>query len=115
MMGRSEGLWWVGGGAFVWRHGGWRCGRAHVQWVGVAGLACCVEVARFSHGGLGSWWGLHTVAGLVCSGLVPWQDLHTTLGWHHGKVFMGQVGIEVRLACHVGTVLKQCHSESCTL
>jgi len=110
VQGRS---WQVGGGAFAWHCGGWHHGGACVQWVGVAGLACCVEVVRFSHGGLGLCWGLHTVVGLMCSRFVLWQDLCTTLGWHCGKVFVGQVGIEVRLACHVKTALKQCHSKSC--
>ncbi|SRR6266702_4117252 len=115
VMGQSEGLQQVGGGAFAWHHGGWCRGGACVQQVGVVGLACCVEVARFSHGGLGSWWGLHTVAGLMCSGLAPWWDLHTTLGWCHGEVFMGWVGVEVGLAHHVGMASKQCYSKSCTL
>src|SRR6266702_2377968 len=81
-MGCRVGLRWVGGGAFVWCCGGWCCGRARVQQVGVVGLVCCVEVARFSCGRLGSWWGLHAVVGLVCSGLVPWWDLCAALGWH---------------------------------
>jgi len=114
-MGHRAGSWWVGGGAFVWHCGGWCCGGAHVQWVGVVELAHCVEVARFSCGGLGLWWGLHVMVGLVCGRLVLWQDLHTALGWHCGEVFAGQVGIEVGLAHHVGTALKQCHSKSCAL
>ncbi len=112
-MGRSEGLWQVGGGAFAWHHGGWRHGGARAQWVGVAGLAHCVEVARFSRGRLGSWWGLHAMAGLVCGRLAPWWDLCTTLGWCRGEVFMGQVGVEVGLARRVGTASKQCCSKSC--
>ncbi len=113
-MGQSEGSWQVGGGAFAWHSGGWHCSGACVQWVGVAGLVCCVEVVRFLHGGLGSWWGLHAIVGLVCSGLAPWQDLHAALGWCHGEVFMGWVGVKVRLAHHVGTASKQCHGKSCT-
>src|SRR6266702_3824904 len=66
-MGHRAGSRRVGGGAFAWRRGGWRRGGARAQRVGVAGLARCVEVARFSRGGLGSWWGLHAVAGLVCA------------------------------------------------
>ncbi len=94
-MGCRVGLWWVGGGAFVWCHGGWHHGGAHMQWVGVVGLVCCVRVVRFSCNGLGSWWGL-------CEA-----------GWHCGEIFMGQVGIKVGLACHVGMVLEQCHGKSC--
>ena len=79
-----------------------------MQCVGMVGLAHCVEVARFSHGGLGSWWGLHAAVGLVCSGLATWWDLRTTLGWRCGEVFVGQVGVEVGLACRVGTASEQC-------
>src|SRR6266702_289008 len=103
----------VGGGAFAWRRGGWHRGGARAQWVGMAGLACCVEVARFSRGRLGLWWGLHTVAGLVCGGLATWWDLRTTLGWRCGEVFVGQVGVEVGLACRVGTASEQCCGETC--
>ncbi len=72
-MGCRVGSQWVGGEAFAWRCGGWHCGRACVQWVGMVGLECCVEVVRFFHGGLGSWWGLHAVAGLACHvGVALW-------------------------------------------
>ncbi len=64
-MGCRMGSQWVAGGAFVWHRGGWHCGGAHVQWVGVVGLVCCVGVARFSCGRLASWWSLHAMAGLV--------------------------------------------------
>ena len=67
-----------------------------MQRVGVAGLERYVEVARFSHGRLGSW-----------------RDLRATLGWRCGEVFTGRVGIEVGLARHVGTASEQCHGESC--
>ena len=81
-MGCRVGLRWVGGEAFVWCHGRWCHGEAHVQWVDVAGLECCVEVARFSHGGLGLWWGLHAVVGLVCHiGVALWRGFHRA-GWH---------------------------------
>src|SRR6266702_1544836 len=100
MMGCRTGLQWVSGGAFVWHHGGWHHGRAHVQWVGVVGLACCVGVVRFLCSGFGLWWGL------------LWWGL-CKVGWHCGEVFMGQVGVKVRLACCVGTVLKQCCGKSC--
>src|SRR6266702_4779135 len=53
----------VGCEAFAWCRGGWRRGGALVQRVGVAGLERCVEVARFSRGGLGSKSGLHAVLG----------------------------------------------------
>src|SRR6266702_4675835 len=53
----------VGGEAFAWCRGGWRRGGARVQRVGVAGLERCVDVARFSRGGLGSKSGLHAVLG----------------------------------------------------
>ncbi len=112
-MGRRAGSRRVGGGAFAWRRGGWRRGGARAQRVGVAGLARCVEVARFSRGGLGSWWGLHAVAGLVCGGLAPWRDLRAALGWRRGEVFAGRVGVEVGLARRVGTASKQCRGESC--
>src|SRR6266571_1077844 len=62
-MGRRAGSRRVGGGAFAWRRGGWRRGGARAQRVGVAGLARCVEVARFSRGGLASKSGLHAVLG----------------------------------------------------
>src|SRR6266702_2495770 len=62
-MGRSVGSRRVGGGVFAWRHGGWRRGGARAQRVGMAGHARCVEVARFSRGGLGSKSGLHAVLG----------------------------------------------------
>src|SRR6266571_4783816 len=76
----------VGGEAFAWCRGGWRRGGALVQRVGVAGLECCVEVARFSRGGLWSWWGLHTVAGLACRvGVAPWRGFRRA-GW------LGRVG-----------------------
>src|SRR6266702_2072770 len=88
-MRRRAGSWWVGGGAFAWHHGGWHRGGARAQQVGVVGLARCVEVARFSCGGLGSWWGLHAVAGLVCSGLAPWWDLHAALGWRVVRFLWG--------------------------
>src|SRR6266702_122795 len=88
-MGRRAGSWRVGGGAFAWRRGGWRRGGARAQQVGVAGLARCVEVARFSRGGLGSWWGLHAVAGLVCGGLAPWRDLRAALGWRMARFLQG--------------------------
>jgi len=114
-MGCRARSWQVGGGTFAWHRGGWRRGRARAQWVGMVGLVHCVEVARFSCSGLGSWWGLHAVAGLVCGGLAMWQDLRTMLGWHRGEVFMGQVGIEVGLARCVGTVLEQCRGETCAL
>jgi len=84
-----------------------------MQCVGMVGLAHCVEVARFSHGGLGSWWGLHAAVGLVCSGLATWRDLCTTLGWHRGEVFAEWVGVEVRLAHRVGTASEQCRGETC--
>ncbi len=64
-MGCRAGLQQVGGKAFAWCYGGWCCSGACVQQVGMVGLECYVEVARFLHGGLGSWWGLHTVAGLA--------------------------------------------------
>ena len=38
------GSWQVGGGAFAWCHGRWCCSGAHMQWVGVVELVCCVEV-----------------------------------------------------------------------
>src|SRR6266702_2071191 len=97
-MGHRAGLRRVGGGAFAWRCGGWRHGGAHVQQVGVvglarcvevAGLARCVEVARFLCSGLGLWWGLHAMVWLVCSGLAPWRDLRTTLGWHVARFSWG--------------------------
>ncbi len=97
-MRRRVGLQRVGGGAFAWRCGGWHCGGACAQWVGVVGLACCVEVARFLRGRLGSWWGLHTVAGLVCSGLAPWQDLRAALGWHVARFSWG--GLASKLGLH---------------
>src|SRR6266702_4465446 len=103
-MGCRVGSQRVGGEAFAWHRGGWHRGGACVQWVGMVGLEHCVEVARFSHSG----WG----CGGAC---MLWQDLCATLGWGHGEVFMGQVGVEVRLACHVGTASEQCHSESCAL
>ncbi len=96
-MGCRAGSRRVGGEAFAWRRGGWRRGGARVQRVGVAGLEHCVEVARFSRGGLGSWWGLHAA-----------------LGWGRGEVFAGRVGVEVGLARRVGTASEQCHGESCT-
>ncbi|SRR6266702_7528350 len=105
----------VGGGAFAWHHGGWRRGGACAQRVGMAGLVRCVEVARFSRGGLGSWWGLHAVVGLVCGRLATWWDLRTTLGWRRGEVFAGWVGVEVGLARHVGTASEQCRGETCAL
>src|SRR6266702_531292 len=64
-MGCRAGLWRVGGEAFAWCCGRWHRGGARVQRVGMAGLECCVEVARFLRGGLGSWWGLHAVVGLA--------------------------------------------------
>src|SRR6266702_3747216 len=79
-MGRSERSWRVGGGAFAWRRGGWRRGGACAQRVGVAGLARCVEVARFSRGGLGSWWGLHVVASLAHRDRVVPADLRVAKG-----------------------------------
>ncbi len=80
-MGCRAGSWRVGGEAFAWRCGGWHRGGAHVQWVGVAGLECCVEVARFSHGGLGLWWGLHAMAGLAHRvGVALWRGFHG-VGW----------------------------------
>src|SRR6266571_5095276 len=88
-MGHRAGSRRVGGGAFAWCRGGWRRGGAHAQRVGVAGLARCVEVARFSRGGLGSWWGLHAVAGLVCGGLAPWRDLRAALGWRVARFSRG--------------------------
>src|SRR6266702_3809032 len=114
-MGCRVRLWWVGGGAFVWHCGGWHHGGAHMQWVGMAGLACCVEVARFLCGRLGSWWGPHTMVGLVCGRLALWQDLHTTLGWCYGEVFTGWVGVKVGFACHVRMALEQCHGKACAL
>src|SRR6266702_3751833 len=85
-MGHRAGSRRVGGGAFAWRRGGWRRGGACAQRVGVAGLVRCVEVARFSRGGLGSWWGLHAMAGLVC---VPhwggaWRGCRGA-GWHRSQ------------------------------
>ncbi len=93
---------WVGGGAFAWHHGGWHCGRAHVQQVGIVGLACCVEVARFSRGRLGLWWGLHAVAGLMCGGLVPWQDLRAALGWHMARFSWGRLASKSGLHAMLG-------------
>src|SRR6266702_7225263 len=82
-MGCRVGLQQVGCEAFVWC-----CGRAHVQWVGMVGLECCVEVVRFSCGGLGSWWGLHTMAGLAHHvGVVLWQGFHGA-GWHRSWACM---------------------------
>ena len=76
-MGCRVGSQRVGGEAFAWCRSG-----AHVQWVGVAGLECCVEVVRFSRGGLGSWWGLHAVAGLARHvGVVLWRGF-CGAGWH---------------------------------
>src|SRR6266702_4675586 len=43
---------------------------------------------------------------------MPWRDLCAMLGWRCGEVFVGQVGVEVGLACHVGMASEQCHSES---
>src|SRR6266581_5922456 len=85
-MGHRAGSRRVGGGAFAWRHGGWRRGGARAQRVGVAGLVRCVEVARFLCGGLGSWWGLHAMAGLVCA---PhwggaWRGFRGA-GWHRSR------------------------------
>src|SRR6266702_1567267 len=97
-MGRRVGLRWVGGGAFAWRRGGWRRGRACAQRVGVVGLVRCVEVVRFSRGGLGSWWGLHAVAGLMCGGLAPWQDLRAALGWCMVRFSWG--GLASKLGLH---------------
>src|SRR6266702_4136389 len=88
-MGYRAGSWQVGGGAFAWHRGGWCHGRAHAQWVGVAGLARCVEVARFSCGRLGSWWGLHAVAGLVCGRLAPGR----TCTPHWGGTWQGFRGV----------------------
>ena len=43
----------------------------------------------------------------------PWRDLRAALGWRRGEVFAGRVGVEVGLACRVGTASEQCHGESC--
>ncbi len=80
----------------------------------VAGLVC---------NGLG-WWDLSAVlrwqgfhaAGWGCGGAcMPWRDLHAMLGWRRGEVFMGWVGVKVRLAHHVGTASEQYHGKSCAL
>ncbi len=105
-MGCRARSWRVGGGAFVWHCGGWCCSGARVQWVGMAGLARCVEVVRFSRGGLGSWWGLHAVAGLMCGGLAPWQDLRAALGWHVVRFLWG--GLASKSGLHA--VLGWCRS-----
>src|SRR6266702_7786018 len=101
-MGHRAGSWRVGGGAFAWRRGGWRRGGARAQQVGVAGLVRCVEVARFLCGRLGLWWGLHAVAGLVCGGLVPWQDLRATLGWHVVRFSWGRLASKSGLHAMLG-------------
>ncbi len=61
------------------------------------------------------WQGFHTAGWGHGGACMPWWDLCATLGWHCGKVFAGWVGIKVGLACHVGMVSEQCHSESCAL
>ncbi len=43
----------------------------------------------------------------------PWRDLHATLGWRCGEVFVGRVGVKVGLARCVGMASEQCHSKSC--
>src|SRR6266702_1366147 len=101
-MWRRAGSWQVGGGAFAWHCGGWRRGGAHVQWVGMVGLVRCVEVARFSQGGLGSWWGLHAMAGLMCSRLAPWWDLCTALGWCVVSFSWGRLGLKLGLHAVLG-------------
>src|SRR6266571_5197689 len=84
-MGCRAGSQRVGGEAFAWRRGGWRRGGARVQWVGVAGLERCVEVARFSRGGLGLWWGLHAVVGLARHvGVAPWRGFRGA-GWRRSR------------------------------
>src|SRR6266702_1078668 len=85
-MGHRAGSRRVGGGAFAWRRGGWCRGGARAQRVGAAGLVRCVEVARFLHGGLGSWWGLHAMAGIRCT---PhwggaWRGVRGA-GWHRSR------------------------------
>src|SRR6266702_5096710 len=68
----------------------------------MAGLACCVEVARFSRGGLGLWWGLHTVVGLMCSGLALWWDLHAALGWCMARFSQGRLALKSGLHAVLG-------------
>src|SRR6266702_2468227 len=101
-MGRRVGSRRVGGGAFAWCRGGWHGAGARAQRVGVVGLARCVEVARFSRGGLGSWWGLHAVAGLVCGGLAPWQDLRAALGWCVARCSWGGLALKSGLHAVLG-------------
>src|SRR6266702_22155 len=101
-MRRRAGSRRVGGGAFAWHHGGWHHSRAHVQQVGMAGLVHCVEVARFSWGGLGLWWGLHAVVGLVCGGLVPWWDWHAALGWRVVRFSQGRLASKSGLHTMLG-------------
>src|SRR6266702_3547255 len=75
----------VGGEAFAWCGGGWRRGGPLVQRVGMAGLECCVEVARFLRGGLWLWWGLHAVVGLACRvGVAPWRGFRG-VGWRRSR------------------------------
>src|SRR6266702_3038992 len=81
----------VGGGAFAWRRGGWRRGGARAQRVGGAGLARCVEVARFSRGGWGAWRGLRAalgwrVARFSRGRLASTSGLHAMLGQRRSSV-----------------------------
>src|SRR6266702_1675086 len=71
-MGCRAGSRRVGGGAFAWRCGGWRHGRARVRWVGaVVGLARHGEVFVRRVG---------VVVGLACRDKVVATDLHVAKG-----------------------------------
>ncbi len=61
------------------------------------------------------------MVGLARHGRAHVQQVSAMVGLVHrigvvcGEFFMGQVGVEVGLACRVGTALKQCCGESCAL
>ena len=81
---------------------------------GVAAGLMCNRLGWWDLSAVLRWQGFCMVGWGHGGACTPWQDLHATLGWRHGEVFMGQVGVEVGLACHVGTALEQCYGESCT-
>ncbi len=81
---------------------------------GIAVGLVCNRLAWWDLSTVLRWRGFHAVGWGHGGACTLWQDLRAALGWCHGEVFAGGVGVEVGLAHHVGMALEQCYGESCT-